>query len=140
MRDMTNRQLALAVLRYQPYDRMPLVHFGYWGETLHKMGGPGRCPGAGQGGKGMAIPPTMNSMPSWAGTSTGSACATPTAAWSPGFERKVIKTFDDGTRQGIDLNSDGVVLCQQTGSRQHPCRDQPYADRPQELGGAVQVP
>ena len=33
---MTNRERALAVLRYQQYDRLPLVHFGYWGETLWK--------------------------------------------------------------------------------------------------------
>jgi len=33
---MTNRERALAVLRYRAYDRMPIVHFGYWGETLQK--------------------------------------------------------------------------------------------------------
>ena len=33
---MTNKERALAVLRYQTYDRMPVVHFGYWGETLEK--------------------------------------------------------------------------------------------------------
>ena len=33
---MTNRECALAILRYQPYDRLPLVHFGYWDETLEK--------------------------------------------------------------------------------------------------------
>lgn len=33
---MNHRQRALAVLNYQPYDRLPLVHFGYWDETLRK--------------------------------------------------------------------------------------------------------
>ena len=33
---MTNRERALAVLRYQDYDRMPLVHFGFWEETIEK--------------------------------------------------------------------------------------------------------
>ena len=33
---MTNRERALAVLRYEDYDRLPIVHFGYWGETLLK--------------------------------------------------------------------------------------------------------
>ena len=33
---MTNSERALAVLRYQSYDRMPVVHFSYWGETLQK--------------------------------------------------------------------------------------------------------
>lgn len=33
---MTHRERTLAVLKYQPYDRLPIVHFGYWGETLQK--------------------------------------------------------------------------------------------------------
>ena len=33
---MNDRERTLAVLRYQPYDRLPVVHFGYWDETLVK--------------------------------------------------------------------------------------------------------
>ena len=33
---MTNRENALAVLNYENYYRMPVVHFGYWNETLEK--------------------------------------------------------------------------------------------------------
>ncbi len=33
---MNNRQRTLAVLNYEAYDRMPLVHFGFWNETLAK--------------------------------------------------------------------------------------------------------
>ena len=33
---MNHRQRALAVLNYQPYDRLPIVHFGFWGDTLTK--------------------------------------------------------------------------------------------------------
>ena len=33
---MNNRQRFLAVLRYEAYDRMPLVHFGFWKETIEK--------------------------------------------------------------------------------------------------------
>lgn len=33
---MTNRERALAILHYQDYDRMPLVHFGFWEETIEK--------------------------------------------------------------------------------------------------------
>jgi hypothetical protein len=32
----TQRERTLAILNYQPYDRLPLVHFGYWGELLNK--------------------------------------------------------------------------------------------------------
>ena len=31
---MNNRTRALAILNYQPYDRLPIVHFGYWQELL----------------------------------------------------------------------------------------------------------
>ena len=33
---MTERENILAILRYQPYERMPVVSFGYWPETLRK--------------------------------------------------------------------------------------------------------
>ena len=33
---MTNRERVNAIMHYQPYDRMPVVAFGYWGETLRK--------------------------------------------------------------------------------------------------------
>ena len=33
---MNNRENALAILRYQDYERMPVVAFGYWKETLLK--------------------------------------------------------------------------------------------------------
>ena len=33
---MTFRDNAMAVLRYQKYDKLPVVSFGYWGETVQK--------------------------------------------------------------------------------------------------------
>jgi len=33
---MNNRERTMALLNYKPYDRMPVVHFGYWHETLQK--------------------------------------------------------------------------------------------------------
>jgi len=38
---MTNRERSMAVLRYQPYDRLPVVHFGFWQETLEKWASEG---------------------------------------------------------------------------------------------------
>ena len=38
---MTNRERTLAVLNYQPYDRLPIAHFGYWGETLARWANEG---------------------------------------------------------------------------------------------------
>jgi uroporphyrinogen decarboxylase len=31
---MNDRERSLAILDYKPYDRMPIVHFGFWNETL----------------------------------------------------------------------------------------------------------
>lgn len=33
---MNHRERAMAVLNYQPYDRLPIVHFGFWDDTLDK--------------------------------------------------------------------------------------------------------
>lgn len=33
---MTNRERILAVLNYEKYDRIPVIHFGFWNETLTK--------------------------------------------------------------------------------------------------------
>ena len=33
---MNNRENTMAILNYEKYDRMPIVHFGYWTELLAK--------------------------------------------------------------------------------------------------------
>ena len=33
---MNDRERVLAVLNYEHYDRLPVVHFGFWEETLEK--------------------------------------------------------------------------------------------------------
>ena len=33
---MTHRERFNRIMNYQPYDRMPILHFGYWAETLQK--------------------------------------------------------------------------------------------------------
>ena len=33
---MNNRERTFAILNYEKYDRMPVVHFGHWDETLEK--------------------------------------------------------------------------------------------------------
>ena len=38
---MTHRENTLAILRYEHYDRMPLVSFGYWSETVDKWAAQG---------------------------------------------------------------------------------------------------
>jgi len=33
---MTHRENVKAILSYESYDRVPIVHFGYWKATLQK--------------------------------------------------------------------------------------------------------
>jgi hypothetical protein len=41
---MNDRQRALAVLTYQPCDRLPIAHFGFWKETLQRWAAQGHIP------------------------------------------------------------------------------------------------
>lgn len=41
---MTNRERAMNILHYKDVDRMPAVHFGYWGELLTEWADQGKIP------------------------------------------------------------------------------------------------
>ena len=114
MSKMTNRERALAVLRYQPYDRMPIVHFGYWHETLQKWAAEGHISEAlvKAHGDGNPADYELNAMLGW--DFNWQCMFYPNYSLRPGFERKVIKTLEDGTQHV--MNHDGVVLCQKPGA------------------------
>ncbi len=106
---MTNRERALALLRYQSYDRLPVVHFGYWGETLQKWAAEGHISPAlvKAHGDGNPADYELNALLGW---DFNWQCMFYTnGGLNPGFKKEVIKTFEDGTRH--ILNHDGVVLC-----------------------------
>jgi len=114
MKTMTNRERALAVLRYEDYDRMPIVHFGYWRETLQKWAAEGHVSEAlvKAHGDGNPADYELNAMLGW--DFNWQCMFSPNDGLKPGFERKVIKTFEDGTQHVMDQN--GVVLCQKPGA------------------------
>jgi len=109
---MTNRERAMAVLKYEEYDRLPIVHFGFWPETLQKWANEGHI--------------TMDQANNWSdatpvdkqiGDKLGFDfgwynCFSPGVSaygdLDPAFERKVIKDFGDGSRHVVDC--DGVVV------------------------------
>jgi uroporphyrinogen decarboxylase len=105
---MTHRQRALAILRYQPYDRLPVVHFGFWGETLAKWAAEGHL--------------TTEEARTWGdGNPTDAVISEklgfdfnwynafhPNNGLKPGFESKVVRELPDGRRHV--LNGDGVVV------------------------------
>jgi uroporphyrinogen decarboxylase len=104
---MTNRERALAVLRYEPYDRLPLVHFGYWSETLEKWVREGHLrpkdiQGHGDGNEvDRALDRKMGFDFNWQNMFA------PDCGIRPGMESKVIEEFPDGTQHVI--SDHGVV-------------------------------
>ena len=104
---MTNRERALNILHYKPYDRMPAVHFGYWPELLYEWAEQGKIPLAlaQSWGDGNAADEELDRIIGWdfnwyrtAGAHTGLL---------PGFEHKVLEVLPDGTRRV--QNGDGLI-------------------------------
>ncbi len=113
---MTNRERALAILRYQPYDRLPLVHFGYWGETLEKWRDEGHLTtdeitGYGDGNAvDAALAAKLGFDFNW------QCMVYPNTGLRPAFEARVVEEYADGSR--AVLNGDGMIILQKpdTGS------------------------
>lgn len=111
---MTERERALACLNYQPYDRLPIVHFGFWGETLIKWRDEGHL--TDEEARGWA---DGNAYDRAIGNKLGfdhnwSAVAGINAGLMPGFEPKVVEQMPDGSRKVLDSN--GVVILQRDGA------------------------
>jgi uroporphyrinogen decarboxylase len=105
---MTNRQRVLAVLRYQPYDRLPIVHFGYWGETLQKWAREGHITEeeARGWGDGNPVDAVLNARLGF--DFDYYSTFHPALNLYPAFESKVVRELPGGKRHV--LNADGVIV------------------------------
>jgi uroporphyrinogen decarboxylase len=115
---MNDRERAMAVLNYQSYDRLPIVHFGFWNETLDKWAAEGHI--------------TVEEAKEWAdGNPTDAVLGRklgfdfnwysafhPDTHLRPLFEREVIEELPDGSRKV--LNTEGVVVLERTGATSIP--------------------
>lgn len=111
---MTHRERTLAVLRYQSYDRLPVVHFGYWTETLAKWRDEGHLTPAEAAGY-----EDGNAVDFAIGTKLGFDFTWQNMFFTnsgllPSFDRKVVEEFPDGRRHV--LNRNGVIFVEQTGA------------------------
>ncbi len=129
MKTMTHRERTLAVLRYQPYDRLPIVHFGYWEETLAKWMHEGHLRqdeviGYADGNaKDVNIAAKLGFDFNW------QSMFYTNGGLDPAFESKVIKEFPDGNRHV--LNEQGVIIVQHDDMRSIPAEiDHLLKDRP----------
>ncbi|GAK51667.1 hypothetical protein U14_02912 [Candidatus Moduliflexus flocculans] len=105
---MTHRERALAVLRYEAYDRLPIVHFGFWEETLVKWHQEGHL--------------TLEEMRDWKDGNPADQSISaklgfdfdwastydPNCELFPAFEEIVLETLPDGGRKVRD--KEGVVV------------------------------
>ena len=104
---MNNRERTMAILNYEKYDKMPIVHFGYWGELLHKWRQEGHLTEeeAGRYGDGnefdKKIADKLGFDFCW--TTQGGAHG----GLMPGFEHKVIENKPNGFV--ITQNGNGLI-------------------------------
>jgi len=110
---MTNRERLKAVWNYEPVDQFPLVHFGYWKDTLVKWANEGHI--------------SMDDAVNWRDATDVCRRISPKlrfdfAYWNafpwydmlyPAFEIKVMKERPDGSKEVMD--SDGVIIVQKEG-------------------------
>lgn len=107
---MTTRERISAVLHYEEYDRLPLVHFGYWDDTLRKWAAEGHISehdaAAQMDGNeaDYAISGALGFDCNW------QTMFSPNTRLYPRFEREVVAEFPDGTTHVRD--QDGVIILQ----------------------------
>lgn len=101
---MNNRARTKAILKYELYDRLPLVQFGYWTDTLLKWAAEGHITREQALGHyfGNSIDIQLNKLLGW------DFCWTCAFAWNnhldPVLERRILEERPDGSRLIIDEN------------------------------------
>ncbi|MHB0876512.1 MAG: uroporphyrinogen decarboxylase family protein [Anaerolineae bacterium] len=105
---MTDRERVLAVLKYGRYDRLPVVHFGFWTETLAKWAREGHLTAdeARMWGDGNPVDAVISAK---LGFDCNYYSAFHPGTWlDPAFEPRVVEEMADGSRKL--LNGEGVVV------------------------------
>lgn len=111
---MNNRERVAAILHYASYDRMPVVHFGYWGETLRKWADEGHLKEEDiRGwGDGNSVDVALNKK---LGFDFGWQCMFGGhSGLLPGMDRVVVAEFPDGTKHV--RHGDGVTYIEKPGA------------------------
>ena len=111
---MTQRKRVKAILHYEKYDRLPIVHFGYWPQTLAKWAAEGHITEEEAKTWGDGTPSDRVISKKLGFDGNWSTCFSPNQHLSPWFERKVVRELPDGSRHV--LNAEGVVELEVTGA------------------------
>lgn len=123
---MNHRERLKAVLKYQDYDRLPLVHFGFWTETIEEWVAQGKVPQE-------YLDEIRQNPFLWCGTEVerkieelcGFDYNVFTVVGNPGnfafyppFKPEVVKELPDGTRHV--LNPEGCIVAEKLGENGRP--------------------
>ncbi len=110
---MNNRQRALAILNYQNYDRLPIVHFGFLSATLEKWYEEGHltkdeidC-----AGEGHEIGKKLGFDFNWYTTYQDNSGF---SSLFPSFERKVVEVLPNGMKKV--QTQEGVIVLKKEGT------------------------
>lgn len=99
---MNYRENILAILNYEPYDKMPVVSFGYWGETLWKWAEEGhitRAEAEGYCRFGDNSQADRSIMKKLGFDFNWNSCFGMNVLLDPPFEVQVLETYSDGSRK-----------------------------------------
>jgi uroporphyrinogen decarboxylase len=107
---MNNRQRAMAVLHYEDYDRLPLVHFGFWRETLEKWAREGHLSEAEALAWHDGSPADTVISAKLGFDFNWYNCFSPRTQLWPPIESKVLEELPDGSRKVLDGN--GAIILQ----------------------------
>ena len=104
---MTNRERAMNILHFKDADRLPAVHFGYWGELLQEWAKQGKIPKelAENVGDGNANDKELDRLIGW--DFNWSCTRGADNGLLPRFEEKTLETLPDGSVR--HQNSVGLI-------------------------------
>lgn len=108
--EMTNTQRVLAILNYKNYDRLPIVHFGFWDETLINWANQGHIDMADATSWSDGTPACKRISDKLGFDSAWFNCFPHFLLLDPIFETKTIKENPDGSKEVMNL--DGVIVLQ----------------------------
>lgn len=108
---MKTRERIKAIFRFEKVDRLPIVHFGYWHETLAKWAQEGYISKdlAENVGDGNEADKELDKILGW-DQSFGAAAALYDMGLRPWFEVEILKELPDGSKH--IRGGDGVVILQ----------------------------
>jgi len=112
---MNNRERVDAILHYKPYDKMPVVHFGFWPETVmkwHQEGHLTKEEGESRYEGTLSINQKLGFDFNWFSTFFYHG-----SIW-PNFERKVVESMPDGSKKV--MNDYGVIELEKPGTNSIP--------------------